>query len=63
MKNTKRNLNSTPVRRASYSLMRDYPRSATALSRLADDMQGKEPLSWQPAGSIQITDLMKQSAK
>jgi hypothetical protein len=65
MKTTKQpsGTDATSARRAAYSLARDLPDDAAWFAKLADEREAKEPIAWQPAGSIPINKLLANEAK
>ena len=49
---------STERRQDSYQFYQMNPRFAAHLMKVADALEAKEPLAWQPAGTIPIATLL-----
>ena len=53
---------STFWRAASYHFMPTKPWFAAYLMKAADRLEAKEPLAWQPAGTIPIKELLRRES-
>jgi hypothetical protein len=51
----------TDCRRAAYAYFRDLPEAATRAFDRADRLESAEPIAWQPAGTVGITQLLKEA--
>jgi hypothetical protein len=53
---------STAARQDSYEFAPTIPRLAAHLMKVADRLEAKEPLAWQPAGTIPIKELLRRES-
>jgi hypothetical protein len=61
MKAWKEPFRAVDFRRAAYWCHSIRPNTAKRLARRADRLESAEPIAWQPAGTVGITQLLKEA--